>query len=79
MATRLSWLFVISQSKCSRLRAPQPIWTQFSLLPGLAAANRLGPERKRSADKAPAASAVRLRNDRRFKITAIRHDNTGKT
>src|ERR1035438_510379 len=58
-------------------RPPQPIWTQLSLLPGPGAASRLGNGRRGAADNAPAVSAVRLRNERRFQAKVIIRSNCG--
>src|SRR5579864_1223226 len=69
MATRFSLLLLTIQSMCAlRPRPPQPICTQFSLSEGPVAARRLGPGRRAVEEKAPAASAVRLRNKRRVNI-----------
>src|SRR4051794_30065966 len=77
MAMRLSLLCVTNHLMCSPLRPPQPIWTQFSFLPGLSAARmfgpekkgtaemEFGPEKKGTAEMVPAARALRLINDRR--------------
>src|ERR1035438_3541880 len=54
-------------------RPPQPIRTQLSLLPASAAASRLGTGRIR---RAPAVSAARLRNERRFKAIFILGNNS---
>src|ERR1019366_3742883 len=71
MATTLSLLYVTTQSGWVMPRPPQPICTQLSLPPVPAAARRLGTGMRRTADNAPAASAERLRNERRFRAEFI--------
>src|SRR5207244_8654562 len=53
--------------RCSIDLPPQPTRAQLSLVLG-AAAIRLAAGKKRVADQAPAATAVRLRNERRFNV-----------
>src|SRR5262245_18781935 len=68
MAIRLSLLCEVIQSIwLLSPRPPQPICTQLSLLFAPCAARRFGACSKRVADNAPVATAVRLRNKRRFR------------
>ena len=67
MAKMLSLLSVANHLRCSIDLPPQPTRAQLSLLLG-AAAIRLAAGKKRVADQAPAATAVRLRNERRFNV-----------
>ena len=67
MAKMLSLLSVANHLRCSIDLPPQPIRAQFSLVLG-AAAIRLAAGKKRVADQAPAATAVRLRKERRFNV-----------